>query len=115
MPELSDFNAYGYARGSMQHEILRALWHAGGIDATMAEKRGFTIRGQPTREMREMIAKKIIAPRVMTSVPLTLIWQLRSTAHDRHNDQKIANEAARLKIREYAPGGFQLLLRKVLR
>jgi len=115
MPSILDFNAHGYQPGSHQYEILRAIWHQGGITAATCEEHGFTRKGLPQPALRELINLKIVAPRVLTSQPLRVVFQLRATAFNRNVDMQIAHEARRLRLKEHADGGFSLELRRELR
>lgn len=99
----------------LQREIFRAITLHGGIDAPMAERFGFTKGGVPCEEMQVLVNDlKIIAPRVLTSMPLRVVWQFRDKATHNETLAKIARQASRLNQREYAKGGFQLTLRPEL-
>ncbi len=101
---------------SMQTEILRAIELHGGITPEMTERHGWTTRGgMPVQEFTELIDRLIVAPRVLTSQPLRIVWQLRDKGAHKATLAKIEKESRRLKQKEYAPGGFQLTLRKELR
>lgn len=93
---------------NMQREILAACGKDGGITAITAEKNGWTHRSMPTPDMRELINRRIIAPRVLTSQPLRIVWQLRDTAKDKNTLHRIEQLASKFKMKEYAPGGFKL-------
>lgn len=93
----------------MQKEILRAIELHGGITPVMTDPNGWTRQGQPLPEFQALIREmRIVAPRVLTSQPLRIVWQFRSEATRKETLAKIASEASRLKMKEYAPGGFQL-------
>lgn len=98
----------------MQREILRAIELHGGVTSEMTERHGWTRRSIPAPEMWALIERKIVAPRVLTSQPLRVVYQLKAQAFSRQNDARIAKEARRLKLKEYAPGGFALSLRREL-
>lgn len=102
---------------NMQKEILRALQLHGGITQIMAEKHGWCNKwGMPHGEFNQLIREyKVVAPRVLTSQPLRVVWQLRETASDKNILDSIRKEADRLKLKEFAPGGFQLTLRPGLK
>lgn len=108
---------FGYPKGTKQHEILRAIQLHGGITQQTTEREGFTSRGLPCAEMRELIMKRIVAPRILTSVPLTVVWQLKQTVFNRQIDDMILREASRLKIKEFAQDreGLRLDVRKELK
>ena len=97
----------------MQREIVRAIELQGGITSGIAERNGWTLRGQPVSDFKELVyVMKIVAPRVQTSIPLTLVWQFRSEATKKDTLAKIEKQARLLGIKEYAPGGFQLTTRE---
>jgi len=92
-----------------QRAILDYLARYGGVTVDRTEREGWTWRhGLPRRALRELIARRIVAPRVLTSQPLRVVWQLRERANDRATLEAIHAEAQRWRLREYAPGGFQL-------
>ena len=95
----------------MQQEILRAIELHGGVTSLMTEKNGWTRNGHPTPDMAALVRARIIAPRILTSQPISVVWQLRSTASHKPTLARIEQEARRLGIKEYAPGGFQLTTR----
>lgn len=115
VPSIVDFNAHGYAQGSQQYEILRAIWHQGGITSATCEAHGFTRKGLPQPALRDLITHKIVAPRVLTSQPLRVVFQMRASAFNRNVDMQIAHEARRLRLKEHADGGFSLELRREIR
>lgn len=94
----------------MQREILRAIELHGGITPIMASEHGWlNCHGLPHKEFTQLIHEyRIVAPRVLTSQPLRLVWQLRQNATHKETLTKIEREASRLKMKEFAPGGFQL-------
>lgn len=101
-----------------QREIMRAIELQGSIRPPQAQKNGWTHAhqsGLPKEALRNLIARKIVAPRVETSQPLKMLWQLRSEADRPDVLAKIAAEASRLKVKEYAEGGYKLELRRELR
>lgn len=106
----------------MQKEILRAIAIHGGITPEMTNRHGWTTHGGlPTSEMNQLIREyRIVAPRVLTSQPLRIVWQFRKDASNKEVLAKIEKEAQRLGMKEYAKdnafhkGGFQLTLRKEL-
>jgi hypothetical protein len=98
-----------------QKEILRAIELQGGITSALTEKNGWTVFGCPRPELADLVRRRIVAPRVLTAQPLRVVWQLRTLAGVAHNEARIASEASRLKLRDYAPGGFRLELRRELR
>lgn len=95
-----------------QREILRAIQLQGGITSILTERAGWTVNGCPRPELAELVRRRVVAPRVLTAQPLRVVWQLRTLAGVAHNESRIASEASRLKLREHAPGGFRLDLRK---
>ena len=99
----------------MQKEILRAIEMHGGITPVTSDENGWTRRGMPTSEMRVLIDTKVIAPRVLTSHPLRIVWQMYREAVKKETLHKIEKEAKRLRMKEHAPGGFKLDLRKELK
>ena len=100
---------------AMQHEILRAVELHGGITSEMTNRHGWTTHGGlPCAEFRELIDRLILAPRVLTSQPLRVVYQYRDKAKHSATLTRIEKETRRLGLREYAPGGFQLRLRKEL-
>ncbi len=99
----------------MQREILRALEIHGGITPIMSDANGWTRRGMPVPEMRMLIDTKVISPRVLTSQPLKIVWQLRAKGAHKPTLAKIEQEAKRLRMKEYATGGFRLTLREELK
>lgn len=100
----------------MQQEIIRAIELHGGITPIMTDYHGWTFKGNPKPEFNQLIREyRIVAPRVLTSQPLRVVWQFRNTAAHNPTLAKIASEATRLKMKEYAPGGFILELRKELK
>ena len=98
-----------------EREVLRAVELHGGITEEMTNRHGWTRQGAPLGPLRSLVQKRVIAPRVLTSQPLRIVWQMRTLAHAKHNDAKIQSEASRLRLKEHARGGFQLTLRKELR
>lgn len=101
---------------NMQREILRAIELHGGITPVMTDANGWTFKGNPRPEFNQLIRDyKLVAPRVLTSQPLRVVWQMRATASHAPTLAKIASEVTRLKLKEYAPGGFMLELRKELK
>jgi hypothetical protein len=56
----------------------------------------------------------VLAPRVLTSQPLRVVYQYRDKAKNAATLARIEKETRRLGLREYAPGGFQLKVRKEL-
>ena len=105
----------------MQKEILRAIELHGGIGAEMGSKHGWLTRGGlPVTEFRQLIDPPhmgglyLVAPRVATSQPLKVVWQLRNTATHQATLAKIASEMGRLGYKEHAPGGLELKPRKDL-
>lgn len=100
----------------MQREILRAMELHGGLTSAFANRQGFlNCHGLPKPEFLELIQKRIVAPRVLTSQPLSIVWQIRDLAAHKETLAKIEKEAISQKIKEYAPGGFKLELRPELR
>lgn len=92
-----------------QRAILDYLARYGGITVETSEREGWTWRhGLPRPALRELITRRIVAPRVLTSIPLRVVWQLRERARDRATLDQIAREAHRLRLKEYAQGGFRL-------
>lgn len=94
----------------MQKEILRAIEIQGGITQTFAAKNGWVNKfGIPNKEFNVLIHDlRIVAPRVLTSVPLRVVWQMRVKRNDNETLAKIEREASKLNFKEYAPGGFKL-------
>lgn len=101
----------------MQREILRYIDLHGGLTAPQAAKNGFlNCHGMPLPEFQDLIRKhNIVAPRVLTSQPLRVIWQLRDLHSHKNTLAKIEREAGRQNLKEYAPGGFQLTVRPGLK
>lgn len=95
---------------SMQKEIIRAINLHGGITPELTERHGWTTRGGlPTKEFQQLINPyKVVAPRVLTSIPLKIVWQFRNDATKKETLAKIEREARRLGLKEHAVGGFQL-------
>ena len=94
-----------------QREILRAMELQGGITSILTEKNGWTVNGCPRGDLADLVRRRVVAPRVLTTQPLRVVWQRRTVAGIAANESRIAKEARRLKLKEYAPGGFQLKLR----
>jgi len=93
----------------MQKEICRAIEMQGGITPVLTDKHGWTNKGLPLPEFNQLISQyKIVAPRVLTSIPLRIVWQFRNEATRKETLGKIAREAEKLKLKEYAEGGFML-------
>lgn len=100
----------------MQREILRAIQLHGGITPEITDRNGWTRKGQPTTEFFQLIREhKLVAPRVLTSIPLRIVWQMRDQANHKETLAKIEREACRLNFREWAVGGFRLITRKGIR
>lgn len=101
----------------MQKEILRAIELHGGITPVTASAHGWiNNHGMPLPEFNQLIREyRIVAPRVLTSQPLRIVWQMRVKHSDTNTLSMIEREANRLKMKEYAPGGFQLKVRPGLR
>ena len=100
----------------MQVEILRAIYLHGGVTSEMTNRHGWTSHGGlPKPEFAELIERMIVAPRVLTAHPLRVVWQLRNTKSHAATLSRIEKESRRLKLKEHAPGGFRLTLRKELR
>lgn len=92
-----------------ERRILDYLERYGGVTVDRTEREGWTWRhGLPRAPLRRLIQLRIVAPRVLTSQPLRVVWQLREKAHDRATLEAIHAEAQRWRLREYAPGGFRL-------
>lgn len=92
-----------------QKQVIRAIELHGGITAEMTSRHGWTnAQGVPVGPLRELIDLRIVAPRILTSYPLKATFELREKARDRETHDKIRREAARLGIKEYAPGGFRI-------
>lgn len=92
-----------------QRAILDYLHRFGGFTVETAEREGWTWRhGLPRPALRELITRRIVAPRVLTSIPLRVVWQLRDRAHHGPTLAQIEREASRLRLKEYAQGGFRL-------
>lgn len=100
---------------SERNEILIAIDLHGGITPEMTNRHGWTNRGLPVGELRKLIDEKIVAPRVLTSHPLRVVFQRRATASHAPTLAKIESESRRLGLKEYAEGGFQLTLRPELK
>lgn len=101
----------------LQREVLRAIELHGGLTADMANRAGFlNCHGMPVPEFQQLIHQyRVVAPRVLTSQPLRIVWQMRVKASDNNTLSMIEREAGRQKLKEYAPGGFRLELRPELR
>lgn len=101
----------------MQKEILRAIELHGGITPVTARAHGWlTSHGLPMPEFNQLIREyRIVAPRVLTSQPLRIVWQMRVKHSHKETLAKIEREANRLKMKEFAPGGFQLEVRRELK
>lgn len=101
----------------MQREILRYISLHGGMTAPQASEKGFlNCHGQPLPEFQALIrTHKMVAPRVLTSQPLRIVWQMRDLHSHGETLAKIERETVRQKLKEYAPGGFQLTVRPELR
>lgn len=95
---------------TMQIEIIKAIELLGGITSDISEKYGWTTRGGlPTAQFQQLIREyRIVAPRVLTSIPLRVIWQFRETHKNVNNNILIEKTINRAKIKEYAKGGFKL-------
>ncbi len=101
-----------------QRDILRAIQLQGSIRPDMAVRCGWTWphqSGLPKEALRNLIERKIVAPRIETSQPLKMLWQLRDLGDDPATLARIAAEARKLKVKEYAEGGYKLELRRELR
>lgn len=99
----------GVQLSPMQKEIVRACQIQGGLTGAQADKNGWTVRGMPTGPMQELVrVHRILAPRVLTSQPLRIVWQMRELKTDKETLAKIEKEANRLGYKEYALGGFRL-------
>lgn len=101
----------------MQKEILRAIELHGGITPITAQKYGWlNCHGMPMPEFQELVrVHRVVAPRVLTSQPLRMVWQMREKHSDKNTLAMIEKEANRLKMKEYAPGGFRLDVRPELK
>lgn len=96
-----------------EKNVLRALELHGGITAAVASRHGWlSEHGVPVGPLRSLTDKRVVAPRVLTSYPLTVVWQLRKDHSTAHVLSQIERETRRQNIKEYAAGGFQLHTRK---
>lgn len=96
-----------------EQEVLRAIDLHGGITAKLATRHGWVNEhGAVLGPLRSLTDKRIVAPRVLTSVPLNVVWQRRETAAHTATLSQIKQTADKQGIKEYAPGGFELKLRK---
>jgi hypothetical protein len=81
-------------------EIVAFLQRFGACDSERAEREGWTQRGLPGEALRSLIARRIVAPRVLTSYPLRVVWELRRTAHT--PEQRAAVERLRRQLRDFS-------------
>lgn len=97
---------------AVQREILHAIDLHGGLTQPMANRHGWlTHGGLPIAELLELIDRMIVAPRVLTSQPLTVVWQRREKAQHKATLAQIEMTARGERLKEYAPGGFELRVR----
>src|SRR5690606_42096724 len=88
-----------------QRAILDYLHRFGGFTVETAEREGWTWRhGLPRAALPELITRRIVAPRVLTSIPLRVASQLRERARDRATLAQIAWEAHRPRLQAHSPG-----------
>lgn len=85
---------------SEQRTIVDYLKRFGACDAVRAETEGWTRRGLPAEPLRALINARVVAPRVLTSYPLRVMWELKATAHTKQ--QAEARQRLREKLREFA-------------
>ena len=91
-----------------ERELITYISRYGGLLAPDAERHGWTVRGLPTAPLRALIARRIVAPRVLTSQPLRVVWQLRATWRSPETLTHLSSQLGRAGVREYAPGGLHL-------
>lgn len=105
-------NLGGFTPNNNQKEILRAIQLHGGITDEMTNRHGWTRRGLPLEDLRQLIDYNIVNPQPLSQVPLRVVWRLTQDALNSNVVQKILSEASRLRLKEYAPGGLRLDLRR---
>lgn len=79
----------------------------GGLLSEEATKHGWAKNGLPLAALRELITERIVAPRVLTSIPLRVVWQLRQDHRAPAVLERLGRLCAEFKIKDGA-GGLKL-------